>query len=122
MTAIHHVQVAIPAGGEDAARAFYGGLLGLHEIGKPQALRGRGGVWFSTGSLDLHLGVDPDFRPATKAHVAYIVTDLNAVRGGLAGAGYTIREDAPLPGLVRFFVDDPFGNRVEVVSLAAGGA
>lgn len=115
-TAIDHVQVAIPAGGEAAARAFYGGLLGLAELEKPVNLRGRGGVWFQTASLQLHLGVDPAFQPATKAHVAYRVADLPAVRGRLAAAGHPVREDEPLPGYRRFYTEDPFGNRVEVLA------
>jgi catechol 2,3-dioxygenase-like lactoylglutathione lyase family enzyme len=116
--AIDHVQVAIPAGGEEAARAFYGGLLGLREIGKPENLASRGGVWFATGSLPLHLGVDPDFRPATKAHVAFRVADLEAVRQALLAAGHHPYEDEPLPGFRRFYVRDPFGNRTEILALA----
>ena len=115
MTAIDHVQVAIPVGGEHDARAFYAGLLGLTEIDKPENLRARGGVWFATGSLQLHLGVDPHFSPATKAHVAFRVDDLDGIRDRLAGAGYPPREDQPLPGYRRFYVDDPFGNRTELL-------
>jgi catechol 2,3-dioxygenase-like lactoylglutathione lyase family enzyme len=114
-TRIHHVQVAIPCDGEDEARRFYGGLLGLTEIPKPGNLAGRGGVWFQTGNLQLHLGVDSNFIPATKAHVAYQVEDLDAVRGRLAAAGIAIVNDEPLPGFDRFYVTDPFGNRVEIL-------
>jgi len=115
-TAIDHVQVAIPAAGEEAARAFYRDLLGLPEIEKPENLRGRGGVWFQTATLQLHLGVDPGFQPATKAHVAFRVADLEAVRARLAAAGRPVREDEPLPGYRRFYTEDPFGNRVEVLT------
>ncbi len=101
----------MPAGGEDEARRFYGGLLGLAETAKPVTLRGRGGVWFDTGSLQLHLGVDPAFRPAEKAHVAFQVA-------GLAVAGYATTEDEPLPGFARCYVRDPFGNRVELLEPA----
>ena len=115
IAAIDHVQVAIPAGGEDSARAFYGQLLGLPEIGKPENLRSRGGLWFQGSSLQLHLGVDPQFRPATKAHVALRVVNLQAVRKALTAAGYATKGDEPLPGYRRFYVNDPFGNRTEIL-------
>ncbi len=114
LPSIDHVQVAIPVGGEAAARRFYGELLGFAEIPKPENLRRRGGVWFGTGNLDLHLGVDADFRPARKAHVAFRVADLAAVRDRFAAAGYPAVEDEPLPGYRRCYVDDPFGNRTEL--------
>jgi catechol 2,3-dioxygenase-like lactoylglutathione lyase family enzyme len=112
---IHHVQVAIPAGGEEQARAFYGELLRFDEIDKPENLVSRGGCWFQTGNLQLHLGVDKDFVPARKAHVAYEVDDLDKLRRRLETAGYAIAEDEPLPGYDRFYVADPFGNRVEIL-------
>jgi catechol 2,3-dioxygenase-like lactoylglutathione lyase family enzyme len=115
---IHHVQIAIPAGGEDAARRFYADVLGLTEIEKPENLRARGGVWFGTGTLQLHLGVDPAFTPATKAHVAFQVSDIAAVRDRCEAAGHATRDDEPLPGYRRFYVDDPFGNRVELLQPA----
>ena len=114
LPSIDHVQVAIAAGGE-VARRFYGDLLGFPEIPKPENLRRRGGVWFGTGNLDLHLGVDADFRPARKAHVAFRVADLAAVRDRLAAAGYPAVEGEPLPGRRRCYVDEPFGNRTELV-------
>lgn len=117
-TSVDHVQVAIPPGGEERARAFYGGLLGLEEMEKPEGLRARGGVWFRTGSVALHLGVDQSLRPATKAHVAFGVLDLDAVRQRLQTAGHPTREEAPLDGHRRFYCDDPFGNRVEVLGPA----
>lgn len=119
MVSLHHVQIAIPAGGEGRARDFYGRLLGLPEIAKPENLRARGGVWFQTETLQLHLGVDPDFRPATKAHAAFAVAGLAALRERLAAAGYRAWTDEPLPGWERCYVADPFGNRTELLEPAA---
>lgn len=118
MPLIHHVQIAIPAGGEDAARRFYADVLGLSEVEKPESLRVRGGVWFASGNLQLHLGVDSAFVPATKAHVAFQVSDVAAVRQRCEAAGHPTREDEPLPGYLRFYVDDPFGNRIEILQPA----
>jgi len=112
---IHHVMVAMPANGEEQARRFYGALLGLEEIEKPANLRGRGGVWFMTGNLHLHVGVDPDFHPAEKAHVAFEVDELAGVRLRLGVAGYDATDDEPLPGYDRCYVKDPFGNRMELL-------
>ena len=111
--ALDHVQIAIPAGGEDQARSFFGELLGLPEIAKPAELEGRGGCWFQLGDRQLHLGVDPQFRPARKAHIALAADDLSALQARLADAGYDIRTDAAIEGGARFFTDDPFGNRIE---------
>lgn len=105
----------MPAGGEDAARAFYANLLRLLEIEKPANLRSRGGIWFQTGNLELHLEVDQDFRPARKAHVAFQVKGLDAYRSRLQQAGCVITEDQPLEGFARFYVADPFGNRLELL-------
>ncbi len=110
---IHHVMIAIPAGGEDDARAFYGMLLGLTELAKPETLQARGGVWFSAGAVQLHLGIDPDFRPATKAHVAIQVSGIEELRDHLVDAGYRVEPNTSLPGFERFYVADPFGNRLE---------
>ena len=115
---LHHVQLAMPRGGEARARAFYADLLGLAEIPKPSNLVGRGGCWFRLGDRELHLGVEAEFRPATKAHPALLVTDLDAVRARLAAAGVPIREDEPLPGYRRCYADDPFGNRLEFLQAA----
>ena len=112
---IHHVNIVMPAGGEPAARAFYGGLLGFREIPKPDEMAGRGGVWFAMGGIDLHVGVDPEFQPARKAHVAYEVTDLDGLRRRVGALGHPTRDDVPLPGYRRFHTEDPFGNRVEVL-------
>ncbi len=112
---IHHVQVAIPAGGEERARAFYGELLGFREVPKPANLQARGGVWFAAGNLQLHFGVDRAFRSAEKAHVAYQVSGLPAFRDRLMASGYEPVDDEPLAGYDRFYVDDPFGNRLELM-------
>jgi catechol 2,3-dioxygenase-like lactoylglutathione lyase family enzyme len=115
--AVHHVQTAIPPYGEAAAREFYGVLLGLEEIDKPAALQARGGVWFQTSTVDLHLGVDRDFQPARKAHVAFTVHCLEACRSRMRNAGLSITDGESLPGYRRFYVCDPFGNRVELLEL-----
>ena len=113
--AIHHVNIVMPTGGEAAARAFYGDLLGFQELPKPAAMAGRGGVWFATETIDLHVGVDPDFRPARKAHVAYEVRGLDGLRRRVEALGYPTHDDVPLPGYRRFHTEDPFGNRVELL-------
>lgn len=112
---INHVQLAIPCGLEDQARRFYGEVLGLREIPKPPALAARGGAWFELGDTQLHLGVDPEFRPAKKAHVAFDVEDLDVVAARCRDAGYAPRPDDQIEGHRRFFVEDPFGNRLEVM-------
>ena len=109
-----HVQVAIPAGAEPAARAFYGGLLGLPEIEKPPALAVRGGCWFTGGAAVLHLGVEEPFTPARKAHPAFLVTSLEEVRAALEAAGHACTDSSgEIPGVERFHAFDPFGNRLE---------
>lgn len=121
---IHHVQVASPPGSEDASRAFYGELLGLTEIAKPPVLAARGGAWFRGGSLsggvEVHLGIEADFRPARKAHPALVVTDLEALTTRLAAAGCPIDRDGALPGFNRCYVRDPHGNRIELVEPVTG--
>ncbi len=109
---LDHVQVAIPAGGEDAARRFYTGLLGLAEIPKPESLRSTGGVWFEPG---VHLGVEADFSPARKAHPGLGTTDLDGVAARLTAAGADVEWDERLPGVRRFYTHDPFGNRIELL-------
>ncbi|GIP37668.1 glyoxalase [Paenibacillus sp. J31TS4] len=116
---LDHVQLAAPPGCEEAARTFYGGVLGLPELEKPETLRGRGGVWFRCGAQELHIGVQGDFRPADKAHPAFAVRDLPAVREALRQAGVDLIEDDALPGAIRFFVRDPFGNRIEFLQRLA---
>jgi catechol 2,3-dioxygenase-like lactoylglutathione lyase family enzyme len=112
---IDHVQLAMPAGGEDLARAFYGGALGIQEVPKPAHLAKRGGCWFERENLKIHLGVEADFRPARKAHVALLVADLPELQAKLRASGYALNEDAPLEGYHRIYVEDPFGNRLELM-------
>lgn len=113
ITGIDHVQVAAPAGCEDAARAFYGALLGLEELPKPDALQARGGCWFRAGGQELHVGVADRFTPALKAHPGFVAADLDGLRARLDGAGIETRSDESIPGSRRFFAADPFGNRLE---------
>jgi len=116
---LDHVQLAIPAGGEAAARAFFGGLLGLDEIAKPAELAARGGCWFTLGAHQLHLGVAADFRPAKKALVGIATGDLAGLRARFEQAGIATRDDVPVFDRERFFADDPFGNRLEFIESAA---
>ncbi len=113
--ALDHVQIAMPAGREAEARAFYTGLLGLPEKAKPPHLAARGGCWFENGAVTLHLGVDAAFSPARKAHPAFIVDDLPALAARLEQAGHRLAGDVPIEGYDRRFVDDPFGNRIELM-------
>ena len=115
LVALDHVQLAMPAGEEDRAEAFYSGLLGLDRQPKPEPLASRGGCWFSNGSVALHLGVEDGFRPARKAHPALVVEDLGALADRLIAAGLEVRPDTALPGVRRCYVDDPFGNRIELI-------
>ena len=116
--AIDHVQLAMPENGEVLARKFYGGLLGLDELAKPANLAARGGLWFACGALQLHLGVDADFRAAKKAHPALRVRKLGELRAALESAGHVIKFDLEaLAGVDRFFTEDPFGNSIEFVAL-----
>ncbi len=108
-----HVQVALPAGGEAAARNFYGGVLGMTEVPKPAALAVRGGCWFTAGAAVLHLGVEEPFSPARKAHPAFLVDDLDALADRLAAAGAPCTPADEIPGVRRFHTTDPFGNRLE---------
>jgi len=112
---LDHVQLAMPPGGEDAARAFYGDLLGLEELEKPPVLARRGGCWFRAGNSALHLGVEADFRPARKAHPALVVDDLTACAELLSAAGASFVPDDALEGVRRGYVDDCFGNRLELL-------
>ncbi|MBJ7595226.1 MAG: VOC family protein [Candidatus Dormibacteraeota bacterium] len=113
--AIEHVQLAMPAGAEDRAASFYEGLLGIPRVAKPEHLATRGGCWFEAGPLRIHLGVEADFRPARKAHPALLVDGLGALVDRLAAAGIAVNTDEPLEGFERVYVDDPFGNRIELM-------
>ena len=115
VVALDHVQLAMPEGEEDKARQFYRDLLGIPEIGKPANLARRGGCWFEQGALKVHLGVEKDFRPARKAHPAFLVNDLAALTLKLGSAGYRVTSDEPLAGYERVYVNDPFGNRIELM-------
>ena len=115
ITGLHHLQLAMPPEGEGEARAFYGGLLGLIPVAKPADLAGRGGCWFTAGDLGVHLGVDEGFRPARKAHPAFWVEDLARLVVDLEAAGHVVAGDTALDGHDRVYVDDPFGNRLELV-------
>ena len=118
--AVDHVQLAMPAGREDEARAFYSGLLGIPEQPKPPHLAARGGCWFESTTVKLHLGVEADFRPARKAHPALLVRDLPALVAQLAAAGVELVDDEPLPGYDRVYAYDPFGNRLELLEPIEG--
>jgi len=118
---LHHAQVTIPLGAEDAARAFYCGTLGLREIPKPARLAVRGGFWLEIGPAQVHVGTEDGVaRERTRAHLAFEVDDLAAMRTLVAGAGLPVLEGEPIPGLARFETRDPFGNRMEFVQRLEG--
>jgi catechol 2,3-dioxygenase-like lactoylglutathione lyase family enzyme len=119
---IHHVQLAMPAGREDDAESFYAGVLGLTRVPKPVALAGRGGCWFRGSRVEVHLGVEEDFRPARKAHPALLVRGLAGLRRTLEDAGAAITEEPPLEGWTRLHTADPFGNRIELIEAATPAA
>ena len=112
---IDHIQLAMPAGQEDAARRFYAGLLGLSEVAKPAHLVARGGAWFENLNVRIHLGVDPDFRPAKKAHPGLVVSNLNALVDRLRTAGYPAADGDAREEYEHAYVEDPFGNRLELI-------
>jgi catechol 2,3-dioxygenase-like lactoylglutathione lyase family enzyme len=119
ISGIDHVQVAAPPGCEAAATEFYGGLLGMERVAKPEALAERGGCWFRAGAHELHVGVEQHFVPAGKAHPALAVESparLHELADSLTAAGHSLRWDEELDGVERFFVRDPFGNRLELVA------
>ena len=110
---IHHVQLGAPAGSEAEARAFWSALIGFEEIAKPEALAARGGCWFRGGGIEIHVGIEADFRPAARAHPGLLVAGLDALAGRLDDAGHAVAWDSDLPGMRRFYTTDPFGNRIE---------
>ena len=114
--AIDHVQLAMPAGEEERARRFYRDLLGMAEISKPPELAKRGGCWLSSGGVQLHLGVENDFRAAKKAHPALRCFDYDGLTLRLRAAGIETKEDDSIPGVRRCHVFDPFGNRIELIA------
>jgi catechol 2,3-dioxygenase-like lactoylglutathione lyase family enzyme len=119
LLALDHVQLAMPAGREAEARAFYVGVLGLVERAKPANLARRGGCWFESGPVKVHLGVDVDFHPAGKAHPAFLVEDVRVLARKAETAGYRVVSDEPLDGYDRLYVYDPFGNRIELMQRVA---
>lgn len=119
---LDHVQLAMPPNGEEVARRFYGGALGIPEVSKPSHLVGRGGCWFERGELKVHLGVEQDFRPARKAHPAFVVSDLRSLVDRLRKAGIEVVDDELLEGYERVYVSDPFGNRLELMEPLLGEA
>jgi catechol 2,3-dioxygenase-like lactoylglutathione lyase family enzyme len=116
LSAIDHVQLAMPAGREEEARGFYAGVLGMTEVAKPPVLAKRGGCWFESGGARVHLGVEKDFRPAKKAHPALRCSDYDGLLARLRAAGVTITEDDAVDGVRRCYVEDPFGNRIELIA------
>ena len=115
VVALDHVQLAMPSGNEAEAEAFYCGVLGFAVVPKPEPLASRGGRWFACGDVQVHLGVEQDFRPARKAHPALRVDGFDELVGKLDDLGMSWRWDDDLPGARRLYVDDPFGNRIEVI-------
>ncbi|MFH9613474.1 glyoxalase [Streptomyces pratensis] len=117
---LHHVQLAIPPGAEELCRAFWGGVLGMTELEKPPVLAARGGCWFRGGSLEVHLGVEEDFRPNRKAHPGILVTSLHALAQRLEDNGVGVTWDGDFPGYDRFYAFDEVGNRLEFLEPVHG--
>jgi catechol 2,3-dioxygenase-like lactoylglutathione lyase family enzyme len=112
---LHHVQLAAPPGSEDRLRQFYGAVLGLPEVAKPPVLAARGGVWFRSAHVELHLGVEENFRPARKAHPGLLVDGIDALADRVGSYGVEVHWDDSFPGYRRCYVDDPVGNRIELL-------
>jgi hypothetical protein len=112
--AIDHVQLAMPAGGEDTARRFFVDLCGMTEVPKPTGLAKRGGCWFRSGTVEVHLGVEQEFRPALKAHPALVCENYGALIAKLQAAKVSVKEDFEIPEIRRSHILDPFGNRIEL--------
>lgn len=118
LIALDHVQLAMPPGEEARAEAFYAGVLGMEVVPKPEPMRAAGGAWFRAGGVELHLGVEADFRPARKAHPALRVDGVDAYAAACEAAGHPVQWDARYPGVRHFYVADPFGNRIELMEPA----
>ena len=112
---LDHVQLAIPIGGEDRARSFYTGILGLTEVAKPASMAGRNSIWFAAGPVNLHLGIEEDFHPAKRAHPALVVDGLDEIVAACERAGLSTRPDTSVNGFRRVHIFDPFGNRLELM-------
>jgi catechol 2,3-dioxygenase-like lactoylglutathione lyase family enzyme len=115
IVALDHIQLAIPSGGEQRAIEFYAGALGIPQVPKPAPLAARGGCWFEDGNVRVHVGIDRHFRAARKAHPAFVVDNLDALISRLGAAGFPARVGEVIDGRRRAFVDDPFGNRIELM-------
>ena len=115
-TRLDHVQLAMPRGHEEDARQFYRDLLGMDEVDKPEQLAARGGVWFRSGEVEIHLGVEDDFRPARKAHPGLVCSHYRHLLIKLKAAGIPVRPDTSIPGVERCHVEDVFGNRIELIA------
>jgi catechol 2,3-dioxygenase-like lactoylglutathione lyase family enzyme len=115
LVGLHHVQLSAPRGSETLLRQFYGTVLGMTELAKPPVLAARGGAWFRSGSLELHVGIEDDFRPARKAHPGILVADLDAFAQRLEDRGVAVTWDDNFPGFRRCYVADPHGNRLELL-------
>jgi catechol 2,3-dioxygenase-like lactoylglutathione lyase family enzyme len=116
---LDHVQIAAPPDSQEAAREFYGGLLGLEELEVPQALRDRAGCWFQCGKLQVHIGIQQNFQPAKKAHPAFLTANLDELRSRFQARGMATIDDSDRPGIRRFFAEDPWGNRLEFMESTA---
>ncbi|WP_277584565.1 VOC family protein [Psychrobacillus antarcticus] len=112
---IDHVQLAAPKGSEAIARTFYGEILGFTEVDKPELLKKRGGIWFSFSSYQIHIGIEEPFAPAKKAHPAFLIENLDALKAHLTKSDVSFLVDTDLPGADRIYVHDPFGNRIEIL-------
>jgi catechol 2,3-dioxygenase-like lactoylglutathione lyase family enzyme len=119
VTAIDHIQLAMPPGGEDKAREFYRDILAMVEMPKPEELAKRGGCWFRSGKVQIHLGVEEAFHPAKKAHPALRCREFHILTAKLRRTGHEVVEDVASPGVTRCFVHDPFGNRIELIQDAS---
>ena len=115
---IDHVQITIPVASEDRARGFYSRILGFTEIEKPPQMAERKSIWFIAGPVNLHLGIEPDFHPAKRAHPAFVVEGLDAILAACARAGLTAKPDTSFNGFRRVHIFDPFGNRLELMERA----
>lgn len=110
---IDHILLAAPKGSEETARQFFARILGFEEVEKPEPLKRRGGVWFASGNIQIHIGIEESFIPAKKAHPAFEVENIESLKQHLIAEGISVQEDENLPGAKRFFIFDPFGNRIE---------